>query len=212
MDISVFMLTLQLLFLAAAFSCARSYFGKGRIAGIRVATREILRGIQSHYHTAGLAIPQHIAKAIEAVDAFPGDPSSEKAFLRYRASLWTFGDALGGACWRKGFETCRARMLPREDRIRLDLRSDDLLQLAALAHLGFKKTMPNDRVIETLRFNGEQHALSAARAIDRLECALPESLRPSDHSATRQDMIRHWWPPERKLARRGADNQETAAA
>ena len=103
-------------------------------------------------------------------------------------------------------------MLPREDRIRLDLRSDDLLQLAALAHLGFKKTMPNDRVIETLRFNGEQHALSAARAIDRLECALPESLRPSDHSATRQDMIRHWWPPERKLARRGADNQETAAA
>ena len=212
MDISVFMLTLQLLFLAAAFSCARSYFGKGRIAGIRVATREILRGIQSHYHTAGLAIPQHIAKAIEAVDAFPGDPSSEKAFLRYRASLWTFGDALGGACWRKGFETCRARMLPREDRIRLDLRSDDLLQLAALAHLGFKKTMPNDRVIETLRFNGEQHALTAARAIDRLECALPESLRPSDHSATRQDMIRHWWPPERKLARRGADNQETAAA
>jgi len=212
MDISVFMLTLQLLFLAAAFSCARSYFGKGRIAGIRVATREILRGIQSHYHTAGLAIPQHIAKAIEAVDAFPGDPSSEKAFLRYRASLWTFGDALGGACWRKGFETCRARMLPREDRIRLDLRSDDLLQLAALAHLGFKKTMPNDRVIETLRFNGEQHALSAARAIDRLECALPESLRPSDRSATRQDMIRHWWPPERKLARRGADKQETAAA
>jgi hypothetical protein len=212
MDISVFMLTLQLLFLAAAFSCARSYFGKGRIAGIRVATREILRGIQSHYHTAGLAIPQHIAKAIEAVDAFPGDPSSEKAFLRYRASLWTFGDALGSACWRKGFETCRARMLPREDRIRLDLRSDDLLQLAALAHLGFKKTMPNDRVIETLRFNGEQHALSAARAIDRLECALPESLRPSDHSATRQDMIRHWWPPERKLARRDADQQETAAA
>jgi hypothetical protein len=212
MDIFVFMLTLQLLFFAAALSCARSYFGKGRVAGMQVATREILRGIQSHYHTVGLPIPQHVAKAIEAVDSFPGDPSSDKAFLRYRASLWTFGDAVGSACWRKGFETCRAQMLPREDRIRLDVRSDDLQQLAALAHLGFKKTMPNDRAIETVRFNGEQHALSATRAIDRLECAIPEPLRPSDHSATRQAMIRHWWPPERKVARRGADKDESAAA
>lgn len=212
MDVFVFMLTLQLLFFAAAFSCARSYFSKGRIAGIRVATREILSGIQSHYHAVGLAVPQPVAKAIEAVDCFSGDPSSDKAFLRYRASLWTFGDAIGRACWRKGFETCRAQMLPREDRVRLDIRSDDLLQLAALAHLGFKKTMPNDRAIETVRFNGEPHALSAARAIDRLECAIPEPLRPSGHSATRQAMIRDWWPLERKLARRGADKEETAAA
>lgn len=210
MDVFVFMITLQLLLCAAALSCARSYFSKGRVAGIQVAAREILRGVQSHYHTAGLAIPRHIAKAIEAVDCFPGDTSSEKAFLRYRAKLSTFGDAVGSACWRKGFETCRGQMQPREDRIRLDLRSDDLLQLAALAHLGFKKTMPNDRAIETARFNGEQHALSASRAIERLECAIPEPLRSSDHSGIRQAMIRHWWPPERKFASFGAD--KTAAA
>jgi hypothetical protein len=212
MDVFVFMLTLQLLFFAAVFSCARSYFGKGRATGIRVATREILRGLQSHYHTVGLAIPQHVTKAIEAVESLPGDPSSEKAFLRYQASLWTFGDAVGRACWRKGFETCHGQMLPPEDRIRLELRSDDLLQLAALAHLGFKRTMPNDRAVETVRFDGEQHALNASRAIDRLECAIPKSFRRSNHSAIRQDMIRNWWPPVRKVARLGADKEDTAAA
>jgi hypothetical protein len=206
------MLTLQLLLVAAVFSCARSYFSKGRITGIRLATHEILRGLQSHYHTVGLAIPQHVTKAIEAVEALPCDPSSEKAFQRYQACLWTFGDAVGRACWRKGFETCRGQMLPREDRIRLELRSDDLLQLAALAHLGFKRTMPNDRAIETVRFNGEQHALSASRAIDRLECAMPTPFRPSSHSATRQAMIRQWWPPARAVARLDADKEDTAAA
>jgi hypothetical protein len=210
MDVFIFMLTLQLLLCAAAFSCARSYFSKGRVAGIQVATREILRGVQSHYHAVGLAIPRHVAKAIEAVDSFSGDPSSEKALLRYRARLCSFGDAVGSACWRRGFETCREQMLPREGRTRLDLRSDDLLQLAALADLGFKKTMPNDRAIETPRFNNEQHALNASLAVDRLECAVPEPLRSSAHSAVRQSMIRHWWPPERKAASFGAD--KTAAA
>ena len=210
MDVFIFMLTLQLLLCAATFSCARSYFRRGRAAGIQLATREILRGVQSHYHADELAIPRHVAKAIEAVDSFPGDPSSEKAFLRYQAKLWSFGDAVGSACWRKGFESCREQMLPRDDKIRLDLRSDDLQQLVALAHLGFKKTMPNDRAIETARFNAAPHALRASRAIDRLECALPEPLRSSAHSAARQAMIRHWWPPERKAANFAAG--KTAAA
>jgi hypothetical protein len=60
--------------------------------------------------------------------------------------------------------------------------------------------MPNDRGIETLRFNGERHALSVARALERLEQAIPQAYRPSGHAATRQAMIRHWWPLERKSA------------
>src|SRR5262249_9222000 len=73
---------------------------------------------------------------------------------------------------------------------------------AALAHLGFKKMMPNDRGIELLRFGGEEHAISVARAVERLELALPEKHRPTGHSATRLKMIGNWQRPmDRKSAR-----------
>ena len=68
------------------------------------------------------------------------------------------------SCWRKGFIACREQMLPRQEKIRIDLSLDELMQLASLAHLGFKKMMPNDRAIEMIRFNGQQHALSVSRA------------------------------------------------
>jgi hypothetical protein len=61
--------------------------------------------------------------------------------------------------------------------------------------------MPNDRGIELLRFGGEDHAISVARAVERLELAIPEKHRPSGNSATRLKMIGNWWRPlERKSA------------
>src|ERR1700738_2019538 len=85
-------------------------------------------------------------------------------------------------------------MTPGEDKIRVELSIGELLHLTSLAHLGFKKMMPNDRGIEMHRFDGEEHALEGTRAVARLEWAIPEKHRPSDHSGNRQALIRHWWP------------------
>lgn len=199
MDILAVVAVLLILFFAASWSSARSYFAKGRLAGMEEATGEIIRGIRAHYESAG-QVPEGVTKAIEAIGGFVHGPSAEKDILRYHARLWTFGDATGAACWRKGFENCRQQMSPPPERIRLDLRGEDLLHLASLAHLGFKKMMPNDRGIEMLRFAGEDQAVEVARAIERLEHAIPAQLRPKGHASTRQAMIAHWWPLERKSA------------
>jgi hypothetical protein len=200
MEILVVIIVLLLLLFAAAWSSARSYFAKGRLAGMEDATREIVRGIRSHYEVAGQIAPDHVAKAIEAIDTFTQRASCEKDILRYHTRLWTFGDAVGSACWRKGFETSRQETSPQPGRIRIDLPVDDLRHLASLADLGFRKMMPNDRGIETRRFEGETHALEVTRAVERLEFAIPPKLRPSGQASTREAMIRHWWPLQRKIA------------
>jgi hypothetical protein len=120
--------------------------------------------------------------------------------LRYQARLWVFGDAVGAACWRRGYDACKLQMTPSDDKIRVALSAGDLLQLTSLAHLGFKKMMPNDRGIEMHRFTGEEHALDAAFAVERLEQAIPDRHRPFEHSDNRQALIRNWWPQERKRA------------
>jgi hypothetical protein len=199
MDILAVVAVLLILFFVASWSSARSYFAKGRLAGMEEAMGEVIRGIRAHYESAGHA-PEGVAKAIEAITGFVHGPSAEKDILRYHARLWTFGDASGSACWRKGFDHCRQEMSPHPERVRLDLRSDDLLQLASLAHLGFKKMMPNDRGLEMVRFAGEDQAVAVARAIERLEHAIPVPQRPSTHASTRQALIAHWWPVERKSA------------
>ena len=200
MDIRAVIVVLLLLLFIAAFSSVRSYFAKGRLAGMEEATREVIRGIRSHFDVAGQAPPDYVVKAVEAVSSFARSASYEKSIHRYQALLWTFGDAVGAACWRKGYETCQQKMSPRADRIRLELSVAELQDVASLAHLGFRKMMPNDRGIELVRFNGEDHALVAARAVERLELAIPADHRPSGHSITRQTMIRNWWPLERKRA------------
>jgi hypothetical protein len=136
--------------------------------------------------------------ALEGIKSMTPQAATEKSIQRYHAKLWTFGDAVGTACWRKGYDVCRQRMAPKPDRIRLDFPIDELLEIASLAHLGFKKMMPNDRGIETARFDGEDHAVQVARAIDRLEWAIPEAQRPLDLATTRATMIRQWWQPREK--------------
>src|SRR5271168_4968658 len=138
MDILAVLVSLTLLLVIATWSSVRSYFARGRLAGMEEAAREIIRGIRSHYEIAGEAPPDHVVKAVEA--SARGAPS-EQDILRYHARLRSFGDAVGVACWRKGYQSCRQRMLPREDKIRIDLPLSDLSHLAALAHLGFKRMM-----------------------------------------------------------------------
>ena len=200
MDILAVLVALLFLWLLATWSSARSYFAKGRLAGMEEATREIIRGVRSHFDVAGQDLPDSVLKAVEAVNSFARFRTAEKSIQRYQARLWTFGDAVGGACWRKGYETCQQKLAPRPDKIRLELSVEELQDIAALAHLGFKKMMPNDRGIEMSRFAGEDQAVAVARAIERLEHAIPPPHRPNGHASTRQSMIAHWWPPERKSA------------
>jgi hypothetical protein len=91
-------------------------------------------------------------------------------------------------------------MTVRDDRIRVDLSLDELLHLTSLAHLGFRKMMPNDRGIEMQRFAGEEQAREVARVLEKLEWAVPELQRPVERTANRRGLIGHWWPPERKIA------------
>jgi hypothetical protein len=200
MAILAVIIVLLILLLASTWSSARSYFAKGRLAGMEEATREIIRGIDSHYASAGEAPPDHVTGAVEAIRSFARGTSCEKSIQRYQARLWIFGDAVGAACWRRGYDTCKLQMTPADDKLRLALSIGELLQLTALAHLGFKKMMPNDRGIEMLRFDGEDHALAGTHAVERLERAIPEQHRPCDHAVNRQALIRHWWPLERKSA------------
>jgi hypothetical protein len=204
MVILIVVILLLILLFASAWSSARSYFAKGRLAGMEEATREIIRGISSHYAATGQALPDHVIKAVEAVRTFPSGPSGEKSILRYHARLWIFGDAVGAACWRKGYDACRLQMTPRIDKIRVELSMRELLHLTSLAHLGFKKMMPNDRGIEMHRFGNEDDAREGTCAIDRLEQAIPARQSPFDdplaQSADRQQLIQNWWSTERKRA------------
>jgi hypothetical protein len=200
MAILVVIILLLVLLLASTWSSARSYFAKGRLAGMEEATREIIRGINSHYEEAGQASPDHVVKAVEAVTSFARGASYEKSIQRYQARLWVFGDAVGAACWRKGYDICKLQMTPSDDRIRIALSVGELLHLSSLANLGFKKMMPNDRGIEMHRFAGEEHALEGAYVVERLEQAIPEPQRPFEHADNRHALIRNWWPPARKSA------------
>ena len=195
------LVVLLVFLLFSTWSSARSYYAKGRLAGMEEATLETIRGISSHYESAGQAAPDYVTKSVDAVKSFARSASHEKSIYRYQARLWVFGDAIGAACWRKGYDTCKLQMTPpKDDRIRVELTVGELLQLASLAHLGFKKMMPNDRDVEMHRFGGEDHALEVAHAVGRLERAIPEQHRPANHAADRQALIGHWWPMERKRA------------
>ena len=191
---------LLVLLLVSAWSSARSYFARGRLAGMEEATLEIIRGINSHYQSAGQPVPDQVTKAVAAIKSFARGASFEKSIYRFQARLWIFGDAVGAACWRKGYDACKQQMTVRDDRIRVDLSLDELRHLTALAHLGFKKMMPNDRGIEMQRFAGEEQAREVARVLEKLEWAVPEPQRPVEQSANRRALIGHWWPPERKIA------------
>jgi hypothetical protein len=200
MGILAVLVVLLVLLLASTWSSARSFFLKGRLAGMEEATLEIIRGINSHYGAAGQSPPEYVAKAVESIRAFARGASYEKSIHRYQARLWIFGDAVGAACWRRGYEACKQHMTPEEGKIRIDMSISELLHLTSLAHLGFKKMMPNDRGIEMHRFDGEDHALAGAYSVERLEQVVPELHRPVGHSANRRALIRNWWPLERKSA------------
>ena len=103
-----------------------------------------------------------------------------------------FGDAVGAACWRKGYDTCKLQMTPADDKIRIALSAGELLHLTSLAHLGFKKMMPNDRG----RGARAQGCLCGRTA----GTGHSGTAKPFELSDNRHALIRNWWPLERKRA------------
>jgi hypothetical protein len=112
------------------------------------------------------------------------------------------GDLIGEACWLKGHEAGMRRRAPAEGRIRVDLSLNELLQLSWLAQLGFQRMMPNYRDFEIHRFSGEEDALEGAKAVSKIECAIPAKERPfadlSVQLKRRQELIADWWHQPQK--------------
>jgi hypothetical protein len=174
------------------------------------ATREISRGLNSHWEReGGGGVPVAVEKAIAAVKAV-----SQKRRRRtgkqttdpYHAQLWILGDAIGEACWLKGHASGIRRKAPAEGKIRVDLSVNELLQLGWLAHLGFQHMMPNYRGFEIYRFSSEEDALEGARAVGKIEGVIPAKERPvadlTVQFKSRQKLIADWWKttPDRLMA------------
>jgi hypothetical protein len=182
----------------SAFSCARSYFEKGRLRGMEEAIQELGEGIKSHFENDGRA-PERVTDAFREVNAIacngwkPGNGLTQ----RYHAQLWILGDAIGEACWLKGHGAGIRRKAPAEGKVRVDLSLNELLHLSWLAHLGFQRMMPNYRDFEIHRFSGEEDAKEGALAVSKIETAIPAKDRPFANLSTqlksRQTLISDWW-------------------
>ena len=184
-------------FVVAGFSCARSYFEKGRLQGMEEATRELTRGISAHYELDGQVVPESVATALKAFSAVSGKHRKKRSTDPYHAQLWIVGDAIGEACWMKGHGAGMRRKAPAEGKIRADFSLNELLQLSWLAHLGFQHMMPNYRGFELHRFSGEEDAWEGAKAVAKIEAVIPAKKRPfadlSVQLKSRQKLICDWW-------------------
>jgi hypothetical protein len=207
-DILLVLGGLEVALIVAGWSCAKSYFEKGRLRGVEEATCEISRGISSHYELEGQGIPERVAKAVKGLEAVAAKPRKKSTGSTdpYHAQLWILGDAIGEACWLKGHAAGIKRKAPAEGKIRVDLSLTELLQLSWLAHLGFQHMMPNYRGFEIHRFSGEEDARDGAKAVGKIENVIPVKDRPfTDLSAqikSRQKLICDWWraPSDRLTA------------
>jgi hypothetical protein len=190
----------------STWSMSRSFFENGRIRGIRECVREIRRGATISLGCDNQKLPDDLQKEIAALEALlDRAPSKTKATTDpIHVQLSTLGRALAEACWVKGHAAGVRRKAPAEGKIRIDLSAIELLQLGALANLGFQHMMPNARLFDFRRFTGRDDAVEAARALSRLEAAIPKEHRPDllRHAGGRLQMIDDWWAPisERAIA------------
>jgi hypothetical protein len=204
-DILLILGGLNLALIVAGWSCAKSYFDKGRLQGMEEATREITRGISSHYELEGQGVPERVAKAVKGIRAAAGKrwKKGKGSTDPYHAQLWVVGDAIGEACWLKGHAAGIRRKMPVEGKIRVDLSLTELLQLSWLAHLGFQHMMPNYRGFEVHRFSGEADAREGAAAVGKIEGVIPAKERPfgdlSVQFKSRQKLIGDWWQAPGRL-------------
>jgi|SRR5579862_5674101 len=190
----------------STWSMSRSFFEKGRILGIGECVREMRKGAIAQLGFDDQKLPDDFRKAVFTLEALldRAPVTKKSATDPIHAQLWTLGRTLAEACWINGHSAGVRRKAPAEGKIRVDLSAIELLQLGALANLGFQHMMPNARLFELRRFTGKDDALEAARALSRLEAAIPKEHRPDlvCHAEGRMQLINNWWTPtpERAIA------------
>ncbi len=180
-----------------ALSSARACIEVGRKRGVKQAVAEIQRGIASHVELDSAKLPGDVEQALHKLDLLLNRYPKARRFGTdpIDAQLWILGAALGEASWLKGHSAGVRRKAPAEGKLRVDLSLVELLQLGGLANLGFQYMMPNAKLFDIRRFDGEGDASEATRAISKLECAIPQQHRPDvvDQAKFRERMIREWW-------------------
>ncbi len=179
------------------WSMSRSFFEKGRARGIRDCIREMRRGTAIILECNDQNFPEDITKLMSALEALLDrcPPKAKSAADSINIQLSTLGKMLGEACWLKGHSAGIRRKAPAEGKSRVDLSAIDLLQLGALADLGFQHMMPNARLFDMRRFTGRNDATEAAQAVSRLEAAIPKEHRPDllRRAQARMRLIDDWW-------------------
>jgi hypothetical protein len=188
----------------STWSMSRSFFGKGRLRGIRECVQEMRKGMVVQLGYEDEKFPDDLQKALSVVDALLDRPplNSRSDIDKIHPQLWTLGRTLAEACWLKGHDAGMRRRAPAEGKIRIDLSLVELLQLGSLANLGFQSMMPNARLLDIRRFSGKDDAVEATRALSRLEAALPKNHRPDllRHADNRMQLIDNWWVRSSKRA------------
>jgi hypothetical protein len=205
MDVVLWILIGLFLGLAwCTWSMSRSFYEKGRVRGIRECVKEMRRGTVAQLDCDGHKLPDDLQKALSALDTLldRAPLKTKSATDPIHAQLWTLGRTLAEACWIKGHAAGVRRKAPPEGKIRIDLSVIELLQLGALASLGFQSMMPNARLVDLHRFSGRDDAVEAARAVGRLEAAIPKDHRPDlvRHAGSRMQLIDGWWLPATQRA------------
>jgi hypothetical protein len=197
--VDIVLLVLAGLFLAliySAWSSSRSYFQNGRIKGVEEAVRELQIGMASHLGPeSGPEIQKAMANLRNCLERHPRRPAKHTDPIH--ADLWVLGAALAEECWLKGHGAGVRRKAPEAGKMRIDLSAEELLQVGALANLGFQYMMPNMRLIDARRFSGKEDALQASRSICKIEAAIPSKYRPDLllQVKSREHLIEDWWQP-----------------
>ena len=188
MEILTVLGMLLLLLVISVGSLLRYWFIRGRLRGMQEAAAETIRGIHSHFEVEG-QLPPGVSKTLEKLKTAAGSLSHHKQLELRHAQLWMFGDAIGSACWGKGYRAGKLAMAPRDGRLLVELSPNQLLQLNRLAHVGFQHMMPNYRGFETHRFSGEDDARNGARAVERLEVSIPAMHRQRSSGPDRELVV-----------------------
>ena len=190
--ILAFIVIALVVFVGSVYSSVKSIVERRIPRRLEFLSDELIRGAQNHLGTNLKAIPSSVVQKNRNLKRMLAQPVAAQ-----HPALWELGNAIGEECWKNGYlEGLKVGTTP-DDKIRIDLTVEELLQMSWLAHLGFQHMMPNYRGFEVFRFNGDDDARAGARAVALLECALPKSRRPfSDITAqlqARDKMIADWW-------------------
>ena len=182
----------------AVIGIARWMYYKGRFYGMQEGAQEMSIGMSGHYEREGEEFPELVTEAIDRLKERVSTVRSEKGKGdAYRLGLSDLARAIGNAVYGKGFDD---GCIAREGEVRIDFTTKELADLSWMAHYGFENMMPNYMSIPKHRFENEENALAAARAIDKLEGYLPKEFRdpgePYAIAGNRQQLIWEQWPSQ----------------